>query len=217
MINPYFNAGSPNEQGLLEDLILEAIQAKGQEFFYIPRVLVAKDEFLGEDRLSKYKDAYPIEMYLESPMGFEGAGAFIKTFGHTMEQSATLTVARRRWDQLIGRFPGVQLPNRPAEGDLIYFPLTGGLFVITFAQHQNPFYQLGKLYTYTLTVELFTYSSERIETGKPEIDVFESLRTFDTTKQPHIDEPDSYGDNEKAREEWPNIGKPTNNIFGDLP
>lgn len=216
MINPYFNQGAQNEQGLLEDLIIEAIQAKGQDFYYIPRVLVAKDEFLGEDRLSKYKDAYPIEMYLETPMGFEGQGAMVQTFGHTMDQTATLTVARRRWDQLIGRFPGTQLPNRPAEGDLLYFPLTGGLFSITFVQHQNQFYQLAKLYTYQLTVELFIYSSERIETKKPEIDVFESLRTFDTTKQPHIDVPDSYGDNEKAKDKWEDIGFPSNNPFGDL-
>lgn len=178
--NVYFSQGSKNEQYLLEDIICESISIWGQDFYYIPRTLVAKDEILGEDRLSKFKTAYPIEMYLETVDGFEGQGAFVQKFGLMMEQSATLTVARRRWDQLIGRYNQAQLPNRPCEGDLLYFPLTKGLFEIKFVQHQDPFYQLGKLYVYKLSVELFQYSSERIDTGLKDIDVFETLKTYDT-------------------------------------
>lgn len=179
--NVYFGQGTKNEQYLLEDIICESISIWGQDFFYIPRTLVAKDEILGEDRLSKFKTAYPIEMYLETVDGFDGQGAFIQKFGLMMEQSATLTVARRRWDQLVGRYGQTQLPNRPCEGDLLYFPLTGGLFEIKFVQHQDPFYQLGKLYVYKLNVELFQYASEKLDTGIKEIDAFESLKTFDVT------------------------------------
>lgn len=179
--NVYFSHGTKNEQYLLEDIILESISIYGSDFYYIPRSLVAKDEILGEDRLSHFKTAYPIEMYLETVDGFEGQGAFIQKFGLMMEQSATLTVARRRWDQLVGRYGQTQLPNRPCEGDLLYFPLTGGLFEIKFVQHQDPFYQLGKLYVYKLNVELFQYASERLDTGLKEIDAFESLKTFDVT------------------------------------
>lgn len=175
--NVYFGQGSKNEQYLLEDIIVESISAMGQDMYYIPRSLVAKDEILGEDRLSKFKTAYPIEVYLETVDGFEGQGAFIQKFGLMMEQSATLTVARRRWDQLVGRYGQTQLPNRPCEGDLLYFPLTKGLFEIKFVQHQDPFYQLGKLYVYKLNVELFQYSSERLDTGLKDIDVFESLKS----------------------------------------
>jgi hypothetical protein len=178
--NVYFTQGTANEQYLLEDLIVESIQIWGQDFTYIPRTLVAKDEILGEDRLSTFNAAFPIEMYLESVDGFEGQGAMIQKFGLMMEQSATLTVSRRRWEQLVGRLGYGQLPNRPSEGDLLYFPLTGGLFEIKFVQHQDPFYQLGKLYVYKLSVELFQYSSERITTGIPEIDVFETLKSFTT-------------------------------------
>lgn len=179
--NVYFGQGSKNEQYLLEDIIVESISAMGQDMYYIPRSLVAKDEILGEDRLSKFKSAYPIEVYLEEVDGFSGQGAFVQKFGLMMEQSATLTVARRRWEQLVGRYGQTQLPNRPNEGDLLYFPLTGGLFEIKFVQHQDPFYQLGKLYVYKLNVELFQYASERLETGIKEIDVFESLKSFDVT------------------------------------
>ena len=178
--NVYFSQGTANEQYLLEDIIVESMQIYGQDFYYIPRTLVAKDNILGEDRLSEFKQAYGIEMYLETNQGFEGQGAFIEKFGLMMEQSATLTVARRRWDQLVGRFGQTQLPNRPSEGDLLYFPLTKGLFEIKFVQHQDPFYQLGKLYVYRLNVELFQYASEHIDTGLKDIDVFESLKSYDT-------------------------------------
>jgi hypothetical protein len=175
----YFTNGTQSEQYIYEDIIVESISIFGQNFFYIPRVLVGKDEILGEDRLSQFKEAYGIEMYLESHDGFEGQGAFIQKFGLMMEQSATLTVARRKWQQLVGQHGKSILPNRPSEGDLLYFPLTGGLFEIKFVKHQDPFYQVGRLYVYKLQVELFQYSSEKIDTGIKEIDVFETLKSFD--------------------------------------
>jgi len=178
--NVYFSHGTKNEQYLLEDLTIESISIYGQEMFYIPRTLVAKDEILGEDRMSKFQDAYPIDMYLETVDGFAGQGAFIQKFGLMMEQSATLTVARRTWERFVGKHNDIILPNRPAEGDLLYFPLTRGLFEIKFVDHQDPFYQLKKLYVYRLQVELFQYSSEKIETGNADIDTFESLKTFST-------------------------------------
>lgn len=183
-INPYFsdgkNTGTRNEQFLIEDLIIESLKIYGQQLMYIPRTLVSKDNVLGEDRLSEFKASFPIEMYFENVDSLGGQGAFIQKFGLMMEQSATLVVARRRWDQLVGRYEIGPLPNRPAEGDLIYFPLTKALFEIKFVQHQDPFYQLGKLYVYKLQVELFQYSSERIDTGNKEVDAFETLKTFST-------------------------------------
>ena len=177
----YFSHGTRSEHLLHEDIIVESISIYGQNFYYIPRELVAKDEILGEDRLSKFKKAFAIEMYLENAEGFEGQGAFIQRFGGMMmEQSATLTVARRRWDQLVGRFGVTTIPSRPNEGDLLYFPLTDGLFEIKFVQHQDPFYQIGKLFVYKLEVELFQYASERMETGVKQIDDFESLKSFST-------------------------------------
>ena len=178
--NVYFTQGAKSEQMLIEDIIIESLKIYGQEVFYIPRTLVSKDEILGEDRLSKFTSSFPIEMYFENVDNFDGQGAFIQKFGLMMEQSATLVVARRRWDQLIGRYGVTTIPTRPNEGDLIYFPLTKGLFEVKFVQHQDPFYQLGKLYVYKLQVELFQYASERIDTGIEDVDAFESLKTFST-------------------------------------
>jgi hypothetical protein len=184
--NVYFTHGTKNEQYLVEDLIIESLKIYGNEFMYIPRTLVSKDEILGEDRLSKFTSSFPIEMYFENVDSLDGQGAFIQKFGLMMEQSATLVVARRRWDQLVGRYGQTIIPTRPCEGDLIYFPLTKGLFEIKFVKHQDPFYQLGKLYVFKLQVELFQYASENIDTGIKEIDAFETLKTFttNTTRSP---------------------------------
>jgi len=178
--NVYFSHGTRNEQYLIEDLIIESLKIYGQEYFYIPRILISKDEILGEDRLSQFKSSFPIEMYFENVDALDGQGAFIQKFGLMMEQSATLVVARRRWEQLVGRYGQTIIPTRPCEGDLIYFPLTKGLFEIKFVKHQDPFYQLGKLYVYKLQVELFQYASEQIDTGIAAVDAFETLKTYNT-------------------------------------
>lgn len=215
MSNVYFTHGTRNEQYLLEDLIIESISIWGQEFYYIPRTLVAKDDILGEDRLSKFKNAYRIDMYLETVDGFEGQGAFIQKFGLMMEQSATLTVARRTWERLVGKHETI-IPGRPAEGDLLYFPLTKGLFEIKFVDHQDPFYQLKNLYVYRLQVELFQYASEKIETGIDEIDVFETIKSFDPSINADIDLPDSYGNNNEFKRNAIDVIYSTNNPFGDV-
>ena len=185
--NVYFTQGTRSEQSLVEDLIIESLRIYGNEVMYIPRTLVSKDDILGEDRLSQFKSAFPIEMYFENVDSFGGQGAFIQKFGLMVEQSATLVVARRRWEQFVGRYGVTTVPSRPNEGDLIYFPLSKGLFEIKFVQHQDPFYQLGKLYVYKLQIELFQYASEAIDTGIPAIDVFETLKTTNTntTRNPN--------------------------------
>lgn len=182
-VNPYFTQGTSNEQRFYEDIIIESLKIYGRDVNYIPRTLVSKDNILGEDRLSIFKESYPIEMYFENIDSFSGDGFFIAKFGMMVEQAATLVVSRRRWEELIGRYGDTIIPERPCEGDLIYFPLSKGLFEIKFVSHQNPFYQLGNLYTYKLEIELFQYASERLETGIEEIDAFESLKTFSTNPQ----------------------------------
>ena len=69
--------------------------------------------------------------------------------------------------------------NRPLEGDLIYFPMVKKLFEIKFVEHETLFYQTGRLQTYDIRCELFTYSNERIDTGNTEIDVIEDNLTTD--------------------------------------
>lgn len=199
--NVYFTQGTKNEQYLLEDLIIESIGIYGVDMHYIPRTLVSKDEILGEDRLSTFDNYYPIEMYFKNVDSYDGAGAFVQKFGLMIDQAATLVVARRRWEQLIGRFGDTIIPGRPNEGDLLYFPLTKSLFEIKFVKHQDPFYQLNNLYVFELQVELFRYSSEHISTGDADIDEFETLKSFDVDVITDVDDPQSFGDNTKFKDE----------------
>lgn len=69
--------------------------------------------------------------------------------------------------------------NRPQEGDLIYFPMVGKIFEIMFVEHEQIFYQTGRLQTYDIRCELFEYSSERINTGNTEIDLIEDTYSQD--------------------------------------
>jgi hypothetical protein len=214
--NPYFTHGTSNEQNLVEAMIIESLKMYGNDVQYIPRSLASKDEILGEDRLSRFQHAYPIEMYFENVDGFGGQGSFIQKVSLMIEQTATLIVARKRWEQLIGVHGTTTIPTRPNEGDLIYFPLTGGLFEIKFVEHKDPFYQLGKLYVYKLQIELFQYASERMETDVPAIDVFESLKTYDVNQTPDIDVVESYGDNNSFKDQASSFVVDTNNPQGDI-
>jgi hypothetical protein len=204
-LNPYFpTKGTPGETGLVEDLIIESIKDYGCEFYYIPRSLVAKDDVLGEDNLSEFKNSYMIEAYFDNVDNFGGRGQFMSKFGLNIEEQAQITVARKRWDQLVGQYGTTILPNRPCEGDLLWFPLTNGLFEIRFVDHQNQFYQLGKLYVFKLKIELFQFNSETMETGITEVDTLALEKTFDILSQ-RIMQEDGTGAVEREEEIFPII------------
>lgn len=185
------NRGTRGETNLVQDLIEESIKMYGQEMFYIPRSLVAPDKILGEDRLSKFKGAYKIVCYLDQVDNYGGGGAFLQKFGYFVTEQATFTVGRREWEKSVGRYGVTILPNRPCEGDLIWFAMTDSLFEIKYVDHQSEgaggFYQLGKLYTYKLKCELFSFSSEKFETGIDEVDKYALDASFDLLGLPKID------------------------------
>lgn len=190
-LNTLYPRGNQSERDLMENLIIESIRMYGNEWYYIPRVLVAPDDVFGEDNLSKFKDAYMVECYIDNIDNWGGQGSFMSKFGLQIEEQAQLTIARRRWDELVGQFGRTLLPDRPSEGDLMYFPTSDSLFEIKFVEHQNPFYQLGQLNVYKLKVELFQYSSERIETDLDELNQFALDMTFDVKdKIPAVADPD---------------------------
>lgn len=183
-VNHYFQSGVPigrqSEQRLVEDLVIETIKIHGHSLYYIPRTVIKHDQLFGEDVLSQYKHAIEIEMYLSNTEGWEGDKDMFSKFGIQIKDKATFLVSKRRWEDTVNHkgLP-LQLPNRPAEGDLIYFPITDSMFEIKFVKADDTFYQLGKYYVFTLECELFQYSSEVIETGLSEIDDTFGIRTSD--------------------------------------
>jgi hypothetical protein len=85
--------------------------------------------------------------------------------------------------------------NRPKEGDLLFFPLVQKLYEIKFVEHESVFYQSGRLQTYDLRCELFTYSSEKISTGNTAIDAIETALTTDILAFEYaLDDDGTYGE-----------------------
>lgn len=171
--NVYFSHGTRSEKHLYEDLIIEAMRIYGHDVYYIPRKVVQLDTLLNEDVLSRFESAFKIEMYVESVDGFEGDGKLMNKFGFEFRDQVTFVVANRRWNQLIGRYGVTEGGVRPREGDLIYVPLTKGLFEIRFVEDKKPFYQAGQVPTFKLTCENFEYSNQDLDTGVGEVDAIQ--------------------------------------------
>lgn len=162
--NKYFiNYNSKYEQNLIDDLVVETIKIHGLDFYYIPRELANQPDVFGDDPMSSFRQHFIIEMFIESVDGFEGDGDYISKFGLEIRDSAKFVVSKKRFQNITER-------ERPLEGDLIFFPLNKKFFEIKFVEHENPFYQLGKNYVFSLSVELFQFSEENINTQIDEID-----------------------------------------------
>ena len=121
---------------------------------------------MGEDVLSKFSTVYEIEMYLKSTEGFGGEGDLVSKFGLDVRDEVIFTVHRDRFELATDM-------SKPLEGDLIYLPINKGLFEIKFVEHEQPFYQSGKNYSFDITCELFQYAEEQLDTGVSEIDSIE--------------------------------------------
>ena len=222
--NKYFNNFAyAREQDLVEDLTIESIKIYGHNVKYLPKTISGIDHLFGEDKLLKYETAADVEMYIKNVEGFEGEGEFMSKFGVQLNDQLTLTVARKRFDQIrtekltteVGynylqesantNAPSRQFltgnnetesiiletgttgvnsysitANRPQEGDLVFFPLVNKIFEIKYVEHEDIFYQTGRLQSYDLRCELFKYSSEQIRTGNTSIDSVETDGTLDT-------------------------------------
>ena len=197
------------QQDLIEDLIEEAIKFYGNDVKYMPRTVVLEDPLFGEDALSKFENAIDLEMYVRNVEGFDGQGDIFSKFGLDVKDQLVLTVSRRRFEQITTenfldeqgftlRLESANTINptssdymklegntyslsstRPLEGDLVYFPLVNKVFEITFVEHEDLFYQYGRLQTYDLRCEVFDYSSERFETGNTALDLIANTHSFD--------------------------------------
>lgn len=176
LVNNFFNQSKVGEQGLMNGFIQECIQIKGHEYVYLPRTVQIENLVLGEDIVSKFNLAIPIEMYLADATGFTGDKEMFSKFGFEIRSGFKLVVHKDRWEQEIAA-NSVYLPPgttyiRPREGDLVYDPLTKYLMEIKFVDHDVEFYSFGKNYQYYLSCEAFQYQNEEIKTGHADIDLF---------------------------------------------
>jgi hypothetical protein len=156
---------------------------------YLPRSIQKLDPILGEDPLSKFTLAIPIEMYYEDALGWQGDMSIISKFGLDIKKEMTFTVSKPRWAEEVGKLFDnvtatgnteanfdVMVNYRPQEGDLIWEPLSKSLLEIKFVEHEQQFYPVSTNFYYKLKCEFFAYSNETIATDITELDnAFTSL------------------------------------------
>ena len=172
LVNRYFKKGVASEQNMVQGLWTEAIQVQGATFYYLPRSLQKKDNIFGEDVLSSFEVALPIEMYIDNFNNWQGDQEIISKFGLEIRKQMVLSVSATRWKTEVAKISaGMWVSSRPQEGDLIYDPMTRALLEIKFTDHDDEFYQLNTNYRYQMTCEIFRYGQETISTGITDIDV----------------------------------------------
>lgn len=195
--NKFFdNYTHSNEQKLVEDLVSEAIQIYGIDIFYLPRENQVDDDIFNESVFSSFSEYYEFEVYIENVQGFEGEGEMLQRFGLTIQDEVTLVVSPNRFSEETGM-------ERPYEGDLIYLPLSNGLFSINFVEHEKQFYPRGTLPMYRMICELFTVGDEEIDIGISPVD----SSTEETSP--------NYEENQNIEDEADENQSEDSNIFGN--
>jgi hypothetical protein len=88
------------QQSLYANLIAEAIEIHGHDVYYLDRTLVAEDNVLGEDSLSKFNTQSLMEMYMEdSGGGYAGEQELMSQFGLQNLSEATFIVSKARFQE----------------------------------------------------------------------------------------------------------------------
>ena len=177
---PTYHAGHSGEQGLVQDLVDEQIKLFGSDVYYLPKTVLA-DSTLDEVRYTKYQDQFQIEMLLVNVMGFGDNAEFISKIGLRITDEIIFRVSTKRWTEEVTEHSmsaKLTVPERPNEGDLLYYPLTQNLYEIKYVGKEEPFFQFGKIQFYAITAELYQVGSDDLATGIAEIDAIEVL--FDT-------------------------------------
>ena len=180
---PFFNNfkhhGSIN---LLDELTSEVIQINGMDMYYLPRRRSeAFDGVYYEDPQSTFDTAYQIPILIKTAEGFMGSEAMMTHFGIESRLQMILTISRRQWEMNIR--PLEEELRRPREGDLIHLTeFDRRTYEIKFVDEHPYFYQHGHLPMWDLTVELFEYGNEIIDTGIEEVDCLQdtsSINAYD--------------------------------------
>lgn len=177
----FFNLyNSKQEQNLVEDLIHEAVKITGFDCYYVPNSNESiRDLLFSDDPLKKFKNAYPLEVYLSNSVDPGMSGDFFSKFGLEVKNSVRIILPRRAFAKRVPR----DTHTRPKEGDLIYIPFLSGkgeLYEIKFVNDTTDFFTLARPepYYWELELELFKYSHEEIDTGIEEIDIINTLDSY---------------------------------------
>jgi len=119
-------------------------------------------------------------------------GPFVQTYYNAIKE--------RPPTDILNHLEG-ETSQRPKEGDVIYFPFDDSLFEVKYVNFEEPFFQLGKGYTYDIQVERFEYSGEHFKTDyiKPDdVQVLTDYYQLEFKMLPEADNKGTFKFNERV-------------------
>ena len=161
---------STTEQGMVQNLVTEAIQIAGFDINYLPRTSNNIDTLFDDAEKNSFTTSYTIEMYFgqDTINGMGGTGDIAGRFGLEIQDTCQLVCSVQRFTDVVTA--GDATITKPREGDLIYLPLSSQLYEITFTEDMVPFFQLGKNYVWQMECSLFRYAQDTMDTGITAVD-----------------------------------------------
>ncbi|ACV50072.1 gp14 neck protein [Delftia phage PhiW-14] len=160
-VNAYLNspsAGQVQGQDLLESLIIESIQASGQDVLFMRKEQLALDPLYRESVSNQYQKGWEIEMYQYDVVNFNGDGDLFSKFGLISTDQCTLQVAKTRFE-VEARANNDPNPA-PLEDDVIYMPMSKTLWRIRKVKEDPKYYRHGKNYVWRLECVTYDPSNE---------------------------------------------------------
>lgn len=171
-VSPFFDhVGSASHQGLVEDLIQEAIEQRGVNTHYIRRVDSGdKVGVFNESSITQFSTGVPIEMIIEDISNFNGEGDLFSAFGgFSLEDSVTFKVSGRRFREELGA------NALPESGDIIYLDFADQAFEVQKRLEDEDYRQLGRNYTFRIKCTKFVFENEEMATGIDELDNLDDI------------------------------------------
>jgi len=121
------------------------------------------------------------QIQIESDTDTTGGSILLEsgTIDQTSDSSVLETVTTGSDFYLLTETDAVST-DRPYEGDLVYHPILGKIFEVSFVDHDEPFHQLDNNPIYKLNCKQFEYSSDTLDTGITDIDSIEDTESRNT-------------------------------------
>lgn len=178
--NPYFSSlvyGTAMGSQMMNNVKREIINAHGYYVHYLPRLNNHIDFLFQESPIATFEVAIPLMGYPSLSQGYQGMGDILTKFSVRNDDSFTLEVSRTDFTSTVSPVMAEYFTSqnidytdrmnacsieRPREGDLIYSHFDKGLFFIKFVEWRKPFYPQNQTDIFSLSVERFEYSGERI-------------------------------------------------------
>lgn len=182
-VSPYFDhVNDSGQQGLIDDLIQEAVEQRGIQTHYIRRELQGEEvTVFNENTRNNFTTGQPLEMYVQDISNYNGEGDLFSSFGgFTMEDTITFLVSGRRFREVLGA------DSLPTPGDIIYLDYADQAFEVQKRLEDEDYRQWGRNYTFRIKCTKFVYEGEDMNTGIDDLDNLEDILLGPDAELPNV-------------------------------